>query len=138
MTSSTDVQRSWPAWTCGHLRHATCGVACIGSGFSDVLGHHTPGTNDHIITDVHRHDGGVGSNADTIADVGFFPLCLVATGGPSDLERVVDEHRAMADETVLSNGHEFTDEGVGLYTSSRTDAGPSLNFNKRAHKHTVC
>ena len=132
-----DGRRSLPGETCCHLRHTACWVACIRSGLSDVLCDHAARTNHNIITNADWHDGGVGSDTHTVSDMGFFPLCLISTCRPSNLERVIDEHRPVADETVFSNGHEFTNKGVRLYTGSRTDTGPSLDFNEGADENFV-
>src|SRR5262249_28759505 len=105
-------------------------ITGIGARRHDVLGYHRTGTDDHIIGDGDRHDGGVGADRDAVADHRFAPQLFLAFGRPADREGVVDEHHAMADEAVLADGHEFADEGMRLYARARTDLGALLDLGE--------
>jgi hypothetical protein len=43
----------------------------------------------------------------------------------------------MTDETVLTDDHEFTYEGVRLDAGTRADHGPPLYFDKRPDKNVI-
>ena len=117
--------------------HLAGRIACISSWFTNVLGYHTTGTNHNIITDANRHDGGIRTDAHTIADGGFFPLGLIPPSRATNSEWVIDEHRTVTDEAILSNGHKFANKGVALDTCAGANGDSSLDLNKRSDKHAI-
>ena len=117
--------------------HFTSRVAGIGTWFGDVLGDHATCSNYDIITDGDGHDGGIRADAHSVTDGSLFPLGLIAASGAANSEWVVDEHGSVTDEAVISNGHEFANESVGLHSGSRANGDASLDFYKGTDKHAV-
>ena len=64
-------------------------------------------------------------------------MSLITASGAADAEWVVDEHRTVADETILANGYKFANECVALHACARANRDSALDFDKGADKHTV-
>ena len=117
--------------------HFASRITCIGARLCDILGDHTASTNHDVVADTDWHDGGVRAAAYSVSDGGLFPLGLIAASWAANSEWVVDEHGPVTDEAVISNGHEFANESVGLNSGSRANGDASLDFYKGTDKHAV-
>ena len=117
--------------------HFTSGITGIGTCLCDILGNHTAGTNHDVVADADRHDGGVRADAYSVSDGGLFPLGLIAASWATNSEWIVDEHRTVTDEAIISNGHEFANESVTLHACARANTGPALNLYEGAYEHIV-
>jgi hypothetical protein len=104
-----------------------------GSIMSDV----TTGSDDGALANANRQDGGVRTNRDFVADVGWFPQRLVTLRRVAVAETVVDEHDAMTDKTVLADGYELTHESMRLDAVARADHRPLLDLHKLSDKHVI-
>src|SRR4029078_11704799 len=76
-----------------HLEQARR-IAGIGARRHDVLGYHRTRADDHIVGDPDRHDRGVGTDRDAIADRRLAPELFVSLCGTAGREGVIDEHHA--------------------------------------------
>src|ERR1700744_2539923 len=87
----------------------------------DVPGYHRTGTDDHIVDDPYRHDRGIRSDRNPVADDGLAPKLLFSACRRPGRKRVVDEHHAMADEAILPDRHQLADERMRLHPGARAD-----------------
>ena len=84
-------------------------VANVNPRLGDVLGNNRAGADDDLIADRDRKNGGICSNAYTIAKSCCSPGARIRVRAPSD-EQIVDEHGAMRDEAFVSDRYELTNE----------------------------
>jgi len=84
-------------------------VANVNPRLDNVLGNNRAGANDDVIADRNRKNGGICSNAYTIAQSCSSPRVRVC-GRASGNEQIIDEHGAMRNETLVSDRYELTDE----------------------------
>ena len=83
---------------------------------------------------VNREDGGVCPDADSVTDLRRTPeitpsLCRTSVG-----KQIIDEHGAVRDEAIVSNGHQLADKRMGLNPASFPDDNATLDLDKRADK----
>src|SRR5665213_1793612 len=112
-------------------------VARIGSGNRNIPGHDRTRPDHDTVGNAYRHDGGVGADRNPIADQGLTPQLLAAARRPVGGERVVDEHHAMTDKTVIADRHQFADEGMRLHAGTGADAGAFLDLGKGSDEAIV-
>ncbi len=62
---------------------------------------------------------------------------LSSAGRAAGREGIVDEHHAMADETVFADRDQFADEGVRLHPRAGADHDALLDFGERPDKAIV-
>src|SRR5262245_62091790 len=94
------------------------GVADIDPWLVDILCYNGAGPDYYSIANGNRQDRGICPDADVIPYFCFFPEVPVAARGTAGVEQIVDEHRPMRNEAVVSNHHQLTDEGVRLNPTS--------------------
>ena len=66
-----------------------------------------------------------------MTDGGGLPLGLIATRRSAGGEQIVNEHHPVPDKAVIADGHELTDEGVGLDLCTVADDHSFLDFDER-------
>jgi len=115
----------------------TSWIAGVESGLVDVLCHDGAGPDHDMITNRHRKNGRVSTDANPIADPGGFPLASIGSGGTAFFKKIVDEHGPVRNKTIVSQHNKLTDECVRLDPASLTDAHSSLNLNERSHKGLI-
>jgi len=112
-------------------------IAGVESGLVDVLCHDGAGPDHDMITNRHRKNGRVSTDANPIADPGGFPLASIGSGGTAFFKKIVDEHGPVRNKTIVSHHNELTNKCVRLDPASFTDTHPFLNLNERSHKGLI-
>src|SRR5262249_11578525 len=97
----------------GEAPQETRRIAGVDARFREVPGDDGTRPNHDVITDRYGEDGRVRAHAHVIPEPRRAPA-VTALLGTTVLEEVIDEHRPVRDETVVPDGHELADEGVGL------------------------
>src|SRR4051794_2783544 len=104
MTLTSIIQmKEQPLYFCRKPPRRIAGVA---AGSRDIPCHYGARTDHHVVDDPHRHDGRIRSDRHPVADRGLAPQLLAAARRTAAGERIVDEHDAVADETVLADRHQ--------------------------------
>src|SRR5438105_11425795 len=98
----------------GQVTQQTGRVARIDTRFRHVLGHHRASADDDMIANADGEDCGVRADADVIPDARGAPEVPISSGWAAVREGVVDELRAVRDDTVVADRHQLTDKRVRL------------------------
>src|SRR5882757_5187686 len=106
-------------------------ISGVGPSGCDVFRHHRPRADDDVVSDVYRQDGGVGTDRNPVADHGWPPQLLAPASRSAGRKRIVDEHHAMADKTVLADRYEFADESMRLHPGAGADDCALLDLRER-------
>jgi hypothetical protein len=72
-----------------------------------------------------------------VSDLGWSPELAFPTRRPTVLEQVIDEHRTVRYETIVSYGHQITNKRMRLDPASLADNRSTLNFNKWADERVI-
>ena len=81
-----------------------------------------------------RHDGGIGTNAYVITNLSAAPFGFIAPRRATTAERIVYEHYAVANKTIITNGHQLANEAVRLHLAPLADGNIFLYLYKRAYE----
>ena len=87
-----------------------------------------------MVADVDRKDCGVASNGDMVADAGTSPKASVTLSRPAIAEGVINEHDAMANEAVVTNGDKLANKAVALDSCAFSYSDPLLYFAEGANE----
>jgi hypothetical protein len=90
-----------------------------------------------MITDPHRQDRCITADGAMAPNGRRPPFCLIAGRRPTFREQVVDEHHPMTDKTMIPNGHQLANKGMGLYLAVTADRHVLLYFIERADESTI-
>jgi hypothetical protein len=103
--------------------------------YSSISFYNGAGTDcpSQIVTEDRR----VRPDANAVADFRFFPEAPVTDRWTAGVEKIVDEHRSMRNEAVVSNHHQLTDERVRLNPASLSNPHSFLDLHKGADKGLV-
>jgi len=105
-------------------------IAGVESGLVDVLCHDGAGPDHDMITNRHRKNGRVSTDANPIADPGGFPLASIGSGGTAFFKKIVDEHDPVADEHLIFDRYTFTYETVRGNLAPSADCRVLLDLDK--------
>jgi hypothetical protein len=105
------------------------GIAGVNAGLDDIFGNNGAGSDDHLVADRNREDGGIGSDTHVVAKFSLSPEFRLSRRSAGH-EEIVDEHRAMRDETIIANADELADERVRLNPATLPDGSPFLNLDE--------
>jgi hypothetical protein len=112
------------------------GVTSVEPGFGNILGYNCAGPDDRSVTDRHRKDGGIGSDTYVIAKL-CCPPEFGFSGRPTAGEQIIDEHRAVRDEAIVTDGYQVTDEGVRLNPAAFANICTFLYLNEGANEAVI-
>ena len=89
-----------------------------------------------MITNGNREDGGICSDTYKVAELGLAPktpfLCRAAID-----EEIINKHRPVRNEAIISDGDQLTDEGVRLNTTALTYFRSFLYLNERPDEAAI-
>ena len=112
-------------------------IASVEPGLIDVLCHDGASSNHNTITNRHRKNSRVSTDANAVTDSRGLPLIPMATRRAAFVKQIVDEHRPVRDEAIVSHRNKLTDKRVRLDSASLTDAHSFLNLNEWSYKGLV-
>ena len=112
------------------------GVTDIEARFSDIFGYDRTGPDDRSVADPDWEDGSVCPDAHAIAKFGLAPEAPFRCRSPGN-ERIVDKHRPMRNEAIITDGDQLTDEGVRLNTTALTYFRSFLYLNERPDEAAI-
>ena len=112
------------------------GIAGIDAWGGNILGHNSTGSYHHVVADGDRKNCGVCSDTHMLPKVSRSPKLWFA-GRTTVTEQIVNEHRTMRNETVVTNRDELADERVGLNSAPLTDSCPFLNLDERPDEGVI-
>lgn len=112
-------------------------IAGIYAGLGNRLGYYRARADHHIVANTNRHDGSIGTDRNSITNAGFFPFARIAPRRAATRKAIVDEHDAVANETVFTDRHQFTYEAVTLYPCTCADDDTFLHFAKWSDEDPV-
>ena len=76
-----------------------------------IFGHDRAGPYDHVVTNRNWQNSGICSNANMITNL-VGRQSPVFPGRATDAKQVVNEHRAMGNETVVPDSNQLADKSV--------------------------
>jgi hypothetical protein len=112
------------------------GIAHVNSGDGNILGNNCTGSDDHLVANGDREDCRICPDTYSITKFGWSPKLWFASRS-TVTEQIVNEHRAVRNETVVANRDEIADERVGLNAASLADGGSLLYLNERSNESIV-
>ena len=119
------------------MAQQTSRVPGVDAWLTNIVRHYRSRPNHDVVTDANWQQRGVTANRYVISDARCFPEVTVSASRTPGCVTVVDEHDTMGDRTVVSNGHLFTDKGVGLNACTRAYVDTALDLYKGADKDIV-
>ena len=115
----------------------SCRIASIYPRLGYGFGYNRTGSNDNPITNGDWQYGCVCADAHVVSQSGASPKFALTAGRLAYGKQIVDEHRAMRNETIIPNSDEFTDKRVRLNSTALSDRDVALNFDERTNKTVV-
>ena len=112
-------------------------ISGVDAGFRNILGDYCSGANHHAIADRYRKNSGVGADAYSTSDPRRHPKLPSAFGRSTNGEQIIHKHGAVRDETVIADGHQFADEGVGLDAAAVANDNVPLDLDKWSDETVV-
>jgi hypothetical protein len=112
------------------------GVAYVEARFSDIFGYDRAGPDDRSVADPDWEDGSVCPDAHAIAKFGLAPEAPFRCRSPGN-KGIVDKHRPVRNEAIVSDGDQLTDEGVRLNTTALTYFRSFLYLNERPDEAAI-
>src|SRR6266480_4331930 len=85
------------------------GITDIEAGYGDVLGHNGARPDDHMVADCNREHRGVRTDGYMTTKLSRPPQMPFGCRSPRN-KKIIDEHHAMRNKAIASNGDEFTDK----------------------------
>jgi hypothetical protein len=113
------------------------GIAGVDARCGDILGNNGSRAHYDVVADLDGKNCHVRADADMVSDAGRTPKVLSSLRGAASGEEIVDEHRSMGDEAIVSDCDELADKGVGLNPAPLTDHDAALNLDKGTDKAIV-
>ena len=112
------------------------GIAGVNAGLDDIFGNNGAGSDYDLIADRDRQDGGIGSYTDAIAKFSLSPE-LPLSRRSAGHEEIVNEHRSVRNEAVVTYRDKIANERVGLDPAPLPDLCPFLDFNERPDERFI-
>jgi hypothetical protein len=111
-------------------------VARVNAGNGNILGNNCTGSDHHLIADCDGEDSGICSDTYAIAKLGWPPELRFPGRATSD-EQIINKHRAMRNEAIVSNRNQIADERVGLNPAPLADGHSLLYLNERSNEAVI-
>jgi hypothetical protein len=90
-----------------------------------------------MVADPDRKNGRIGANGYMAANIGRPPFRFISGCRSPIGEQIIDEHHPMPDKTIVSDGHQFTNKGVGLDLAMIPDLHIFLYLIKRSDESPI-
>jgi hypothetical protein len=105
-------------------------VARVNAGGGDIFGNNRAGTYNYLVTDCNRENGGIRSDTYTVTKLCWPPKLRLASRSTRE-EQVINKHRTMRDEAVVTDRDQVADERMRLNAASLADGCSLLYLDKR-------
>jgi hypothetical protein len=112
------------------------GIARINSGNGYVLSNNCTGSDDHLVANGDREDCSICPDTNSITKFGWLPELWFASRS-TVTEQIVNEHRAVRNETVVANRDEIADKRMGLNAAPFADGGALLYLDERSNESFI-
>jgi hypothetical protein len=111
-------------------------VASVDAGHGNIFRNNCAGPYDDLVTYRDWENGGICSDANMITDFSWTPQFWLS-GGTTVAKQVINEHRAMGNETVIPYRNQLTNERVRLNSAAFSDACSFLYLYERSDESFI-
>src|ERR1700726_2691069 len=105
-------------------------VAYINTRLVNIFGYHGRRPDNHAVANRDGQNRRICPNADAVTNLRRPPKIAPSLCRPSLRKKIINEHRAVRNETVIPDQYELTDKRMRLNAASLSDDDAPLDFDK--------